>query len=161
MTLSPVSRACEKTLMPESGGRQRKNGPVALAEIVGKALDPLTARRGFATADLMAGWADIVGTRYAECTLPEKIVWPRGAAADAGAGVLVVRVDGPRALYLQHEADQIVERVNAFVGHGAIGRIKIVQGPVNLRAKTIEPSCGAARSGGRNKPRLDARHGRK
>jgi hypothetical protein len=128
--------------MPESGGRQRKSGPVALAEIVGKALDPVTARRGFATADLMAGWADIVGARYAEYSLPEKIVWPRGAAADAGSGVLIVRVDGPRALYLQHEAGQIVERVNAFVGHGAIGRIKIVQGSVNLRPRASEPTRG-------------------
>jgi hypothetical protein len=112
---------------------------MALAEIVGKALDPITARRGFATADLMAGWADIVGARYAECSLPEKIVWPRGATQDDSAGVLIVRVDGPRALYLQHEAGQIVERVNAFIGHGAIGRIKIVQGTVNARPTAHEP----------------------
>jgi hypothetical protein len=126
--------------MREGGGRQRKGGPVALAEIVGKALDPITARRGFATADLMAGWADIVGARYAECSLPEKIVWPRGTAADGSAGVLIVRVDGPRALFFQHEAGQIVERVNAFIGHGAIGRIKIVQGPVDSRPIESRPA---------------------
>jgi hypothetical protein len=115
---------------------------VALAELVGKALDPLTARRGFATAELMAGWAEIVGARYADCSQPEKIVWPRGAQDDGSGGVLVVRIDGPRALLFQHEVGQIVERVNAFVGHRAIGRIRIVQGPVESRAEPEKPVPG-------------------
>jgi hypothetical protein len=135
-----IASRARKTTMPERGGRQRKGGPRSLAEIVGRALDPITAKRGFATADLMAGWADIVGSRYAECTMPEKIAWPRGASPDAGAGVLVVRVDGPRALFLQHEADQIVERINGFLGHGAIARLKIVQGRVGARSKATEPA---------------------
>lgn len=119
--------------MLERGGNNRKRGPVALAELVGKALDPVTARRGFARAELISGWAEIVGTRYADCSRPEKIIWPRGAANDGERGILVVRIDGPRALLFQHEADQVVERVNAFVGQGAIGRIKIVQGTVESR----------------------------
>jgi hypothetical protein len=112
---------------------------VALAELLGKALDPLTARRGFATAELIAGWAEIVGQRYADCSRPEKIVWPRGAESGAQGGVLVVRIDGPRALLFQHEVGQIVERVNGFVGHGAIGKIKIVQGPIETRTKSEKP----------------------
>jgi hypothetical protein len=47
---------------------------------------------------------------------------------------LVIAVEGPRALLLQHEADQIVERVNSFLGYGAIGRIRIVQGSVSPRS---------------------------
>jgi hypothetical protein len=108
---------------------------VALAELVGRTLDPLGARRGFATADLMAGWADIVGARYADCSLPEKIVWPRGAANEGGGGTLVVRIEGGRALLFQHEVGQIVERLNAVAGYGSIARIKIVQGPVGSRRR--------------------------
>lgn len=111
-------------------GVNRRRGPVALAELVGHAIDPITARRGFTTTELIAGWADIVGTRYAECSRPEKIVWPRGKANEETPGTLVVAVEGPRALLLQHEADQIIERVNQFIGHGTIGRIKIIQGPM-------------------------------
>jgi hypothetical protein len=129
--------------MPASGGTTRKRGPVALAELLGKALDPLTARRGFATAELVAGWAEIVGARYADCSRPEKIVWPRGAESEAAhGGVLVVRIDGPRALLFQHEVGQIVERVNGFVGHGAIGKIRIVQGPIESRMKAEKPAPG-------------------
>lgn len=109
-----------------------KSGVISLAELVGRALDPVTARRGFATAELIGAWADIVGGRYADCSRPERIVWPRGAANKDSPGTLVVVVAGPRALYLQHEADQIVERVNGFLGHGAIGRLKIVQGGMPL-----------------------------
>jgi hypothetical protein len=128
--------------MSASGGTTRKRGPVALAELLGKALDPLTARRGFATAELIAGWAEIVGARYADCSRPEKIVWPRGAENEARGGVLVVRIDGPRALLFQHEVGQIVERVNGFVGHGAIGKIRIVQGPIESRMKPETPVPG-------------------
>ena len=41
--------------------KQRRRGPVTLAELVGRVLDPVTARRGFATADLIAAWPEIVG----------------------------------------------------------------------------------------------------
>jgi len=113
--------------------------PIALAELVGRALDPLTARRGFATAELIAGWAEVVGVRYADCSRPERIVWPRGAANRDQPGTLIVAVEGPRALLLQHETDQIVERVNSFLGHGAIGRIKIVQGAVAAQCSASAP----------------------
>jgi hypothetical protein len=112
-------------------GIKQTRGPTALAELVGGIIDPVTARRGFATAELIAGWADIVGARYADCSRPEKIIWPRGKANEEKPGTLIIAVEGPRALLLQHEADQIIERVNHFVGLGAIGRIKITQGPVS------------------------------
>ena len=136
------ARSCEKTVMADRGGTQRKRGPIALAELVGKALDPLTAHRGFATAELTAGWADIVGSRYADCSRPEKIVWPRGAENDRNTGLLIVRVDGPRALLFQHEIGQVIERVNAFIGHGAIGKIRILQGPVEARQEPEKPTPG-------------------
>jgi hypothetical protein len=50
--------------------------------------------------------------------------------------LLVLRVDGPRAILIQHEASQIVERVNNFLGYGAIGRLRIVQAPVGNAAPT-------------------------
>lgn len=125
--------------MRSAGAGSRYRGPTALAELVGRALDPLTARRGFATAELIAGWAEIVGVRYADCSRPERIVWSRGAANKDQPGTLVVAVEGPRALLLQHEADQIVERVNSFLGHGAVGRIKIVQGAVSSRPTVEAP----------------------
>ena len=110
--------------------KQRSRGPVLLAELVGKAIGPLAARRGFGTADLIAAWPEIVGARFADCTRPDKIAWPRGTANESKPAHLVVRVDGPAAVLFQHETGQVVERVNAFLGYAAIGQIRIVQGAV-------------------------------
>ena len=115
-------------------GKQRRRGPVPLSELVGKVIGPVTARRGFATADIIAAWPEIVGARYAECSLPEKIVWPKGPDADGKPALLVLKVDGPRAIFVQHEAGQIAERVNAFLGYAAIGQIRIIQAPVKTKA---------------------------
>jgi len=110
--------------------KPRSRGPVALTEIVGKVLDPVVARRGLASADLIAAWPGIAGAGLAAWTAPERIVWPRGEANASQPGVLMLRVDGPRAVYVQHELPQIIERVNAFFGYRAVGRVRIVQGSV-------------------------------
>lgn len=109
---------------------KRRRGPIKLAELVGKIIDPVTARRGFATSQLIAAWPEIVGARNAAVSRPERIVWPKGTAQEGKPALLVLRVEGPRAVFIQHESGQIVERVNAFLGYSAIGQIRIVQAPL-------------------------------
>lgn len=109
-------------------------GTLHLGEIVARVIEPVTSRRGFATADLVAVWPEIAGPMHAACTAPEKILWPRHAPGEAQpAGTLVIRADGPRAIFLQHELPQIVERVNAFYGYRAVAQARIVQGPVGSK----------------------------
>jgi hypothetical protein len=103
-------------------------------------IEPVTARRGFAKADLIAVWPEIAGPMHASCTAPEKIVWPRHAPADEPpAGTLIIRADGPRAIFVQHELPQIVERVNAFFGYRAVAQARVVQGPVTATAARSPP----------------------
>lgn len=117
---------------------RKRKGPLPLGEIVGRVIEPVTARRGFAKAELIAVWPEIAGPMHAACTAPEKIVWPRHADGDEPpAGTLFIRADGPRAIFVQHELPQIVERVNAFFGYRAVAQARIVQGPVG--AKTPAP----------------------
>jgi hypothetical protein len=118
--------------MADQEGRQKRRGLIPLSGLVAQVLSPVTVKRGFASADLLAAWPEIAGPIFADCTAPEKIVWPRRAGKDAddATGVLVLRVDGPKAIYVQHEVNQFLERVNAFLGYAAIGRIRIMQGPV-------------------------------
>lgn len=126
--------------MANKPANARRKGAVALAELVGKVLDPVTARRGFAKAELVAAWPAIIGPAYAAWTAPEKIVWPRPAGDDDQTpGVLVLRVDGPRSIFIQHEVPQIIERVNAFLGYAAVGQVRIVQGPVDA-ATSAQPT---------------------
>jgi hypothetical protein len=111
----------------------------ALSELVAGVLEPVSAKRSAVAASLATAWPELVGPRYADCTFPEKIDWPRGEDS-GGGGVLRVRADGPRTVLLQHELGQLAERVNAYLGYGAIARIRLVQGPVPRRAAKTAPS---------------------
>ncbi len=120
--------------MSKNSGDTKQRGPLALSTLVGRVLDPLSAKRGFANAELIAAWPQIAGPRYAETTQPENIAWPRGPGAQDG-GTLTLRVEPSVALYLQHETGQLIERVNGFLGFGAVRRIRIVQKPLERKAR--------------------------
>ena len=120
--------------------RTKRRPPKRLADLVGRIIDPVAAKRGFTTADLFSAWPDIVGPSFADCTIPERISWP---PHDPDLpGVLALRVDGPVSVLIQHELDQIIERVNAFMGYRAVGRIRLVQGPV-ARSGSPDPDEAA------------------
>ncbi|HMJ45023.1 MAG TPA: DUF721 domain-containing protein, partial [Pseudolabrys sp.] len=52
---------------------------------------------------------------------------------------LVLRVEGPAALEIQHLSSVILERVNRFFGWQAIGRIQLRQAPLRRREKPAPP----------------------
>ncbi len=133
--------------MNDGPSKRARRGPTMLSELVGNVLAPVSGRRGFASADLIAAWPDIVGAKYAGCTRPQKIAWPRDEEGGGDGGVLHLTVDGPRAVLIQHELGQIIERINAFLGYAAITRVRIVQGPVagrEERRPAVAPLDGAA-----------------
>jgi hypothetical protein len=123
--------------MSKSGHRPPSAQP--LSALVGRVLDPVSAKRGFANAELLAAWPEIAGPRYAHTTQPERISWAHGGAATEDGGTLIVRVEASAALYFQHEIGQILERVNGFLGFGAVRRIKIVQKPIERAGSTARP----------------------
>lgn len=127
-------------------GRDWKRGPVRVSDLLPKFLDPIYARKGMASSALSAAWPELAGAMFSDCTLIETIQWPHqrdnGSPSFQG-GVLVVRVDGPKAIYLQHEEHQIIERVNQFFGFHAITRLKIVQAPIHRKAKPVKPALPA------------------
>ena len=119
-----------------SATSSKGKGPRRIADLVARVIEPVTARRGFARAELIAVWPEIAGPLHAACTTPEKIVWPRHAEGEEPpAGTLFIRADGPRAIFVQHELPQIVERVNAFFGYRAVAQARVIQGPVSAAAR--------------------------
>jgi hypothetical protein len=129
--------------MVDKDDKNRRRGARSIAELAARIIDPVTARRGFARSDLIAAWPEIAGPLYADCTAPEKIVWPRGEAEGQRPGVLFLKVDGPKAIFVQHQLPQIIERINAFLGHAAIGHIRIVQAPVKGKGERRRPGMMA------------------
>lgn len=123
----------------------------ALAGLI-KALD---ARFGQGPSALQARWKEIVGETLAARTEPVKLSKPRPTANGPSVAVLELRVDGPAAALVQHQAPEILSRVNLFLGAGSVGKLRIVQGPV--KARTASPAkAGAAVEARRRKAPLDA-----
>ena len=113
-------------------------------------LDPVARARGFVTTALLTEWPSVVGHELARFTRPDKVVWPRrgedressssqSAWRDDGA-ILVLKVEGPRAIELQHRTEQILERVNAYFGYRAVAQLRFLQALVSRADKTPRTS---------------------
>jgi hypothetical protein len=108
--------------------------PRPLRELVGKVVGDAFARQGFASAELVTRWEDIVGAEIAAHSEPIKLNWPRRAdGEERDDGTLVLRVEGPAAIEIQHLAALICERVNRFLGWRAVGRLAFRQAPLRHR----------------------------
>lgn len=109
---------------------------------------PVCRKRGFASVDIIASWADIVGERYGTRVQPERLIWPRrpdrtDPETPPEPATLVVHTDGATALMLSHDSAQVIERINTFYGWRAIGRIKILQNPVQVKRPAAKKALRA------------------
>ncbi len=95
-----------------------------------KALDE---RFGKGPHALQAHWKEIVGEVLSRHTEPVKLIRPRGSKAGEGS-ILELRVNGPAAAIVQHQASDILAKVNLVLGAGAATQLRIVQGPIRAPA---------------------------
>src|SRR5271154_6881961 len=94
------------------------------------------AKQGFASRELVTRWAEIAGAEVAAHSEPLKIQWVRPVEGQPPEpATLVLRVEGPMALEIQHASDVILERVNRFFGWSAVGRLALRQGPLSRRER--------------------------
>jgi hypothetical protein len=100
------------------------------------------ARQGFAARELVTRWAEIVGPDMAAHCEPLKMQWPRPVEGQPQEpATLILRVEGPMALEIQHTSDVVLERVNRFFGWSAVGRLALRQGPLSRRERRTAPSA--------------------
>ena len=118
--------------------KPRKTYPRPVADVVGRCLGDVFARQGFASGELVTHWPEIVGEEIAAHAEPLKLQWLRGGDPDASEpATLVLRVEGPAAIEIQHLAPVILERVNRFLGWRAVARVALRQAP--LARRTVRP----------------------
>ena len=100
---------------------------------------PVFEKFGAHRAALMADWDTIIGAPLCHFTAPEQIKW-NGSKRNGDAvelmeapnpATLVVRVEGPAALEVQHQAPQLMQRINDYFGAKVIGDIRILQAPLD------------------------------
>ncbi len=130
--------AARKPRPPPRPPRHAARGLMAL-------IKDLDERFGQSPDTLRARWREIVGEALAGRSEPVKLTKSR-----TGGATLELRVAGPVAALVQHQAPLILDRLNLYLGAGSVARLRIVQGPL-----TLAPVKARAK-GRRIKPPLDA-----
>jgi hypothetical protein len=102
-----------------------------LPDIAAALLAESFRKQGFNSSELVLRWPAIVGDDVAQYAEPLKIQWQRVPDGQPSQpGTLVLRVDGPAAIEIQHMSQVILERVNRYFGFAAIAKIAIRQAPL-------------------------------
>src|ERR1700692_875449 len=129
-----------------------KPGPITakpLSVLLSDVFSDAYAKQGFAARELVTRWAEIAGPEMAVHSEPLKIQWPRPVEGKPQEpATLVLRVEGPMALEIQHASDVILERVNRYFGWSAVGKLALRQAPLSRRdrpkpSRTPDPTAVA------------------
>jgi hypothetical protein len=127
-----------------------KPGPISakpLSVLLSDVFSDAYAKQGFAARELVTRWAEIAGAQVAAHSEPLKIQWPRPVEGQPQEpATLVLRVEGPMALEIQHASDAILQRVNRFFGWSAVGRLALRQAPLSRRNPASPPRAPDAKS---------------
>lgn len=81
---------------------------------------PAFDRSGFADPAIVLRWAEIAGSEVARVTRPLRM-------QEGPDGAILTLVSEPAAaVFLQHETRALIERLNAFLGHERITRLRFL-----------------------------------
>lgn len=133
--------------MPEtySMTKPTRSFPRPLSAFTAASIGGVLKAQVFASMEIVTRWREIVGPEVAAYSEPMKINWPRpktdvGEVEQSEPATLVLRVEGPAALEIQHLSSVILERVNRFFGWQAIGRLALRQAPLRRKLPKKRPA---------------------
>ena len=109
--------------------RPSRRPPPPLGRALNKTLKAFDAKFGQGSGALEARWREVVGAEIAKRTEPVKLTRGR----NGGPSSLEIRVAGPSAAIIQHQAHEILARVNLFLGADAVQKLRIAQGPLQKK----------------------------
>src|SRR4030088_1165542 len=114
-----------------------KPGPISakpLSVLRSDVFSDAYAKQGFAARELVTRWSETPAPEISAHSEPLKLRWPRPVEGQpTEPATLVLRVEGPMALEIQHASDVILQRVNRFFGWSAVGRLALRQAPLSRR----------------------------
>ncbi|MFC3068589.1 DUF721 domain-containing protein [Phenylobacterium soli] len=122
-------------ILAEKRTRPPRRPPPPAGRSLAPVLKELDAKFGQGAGALQARWREIVGPEIARRTEPVKLTKGRGSTPSS----LEIRVAGPSAAIIQHQAHEILARVNLFLGADAVQKLRVVQGPLRLTPESAKP----------------------
>ena len=114
-------------------GDDIRRGVRRLGALVPRLTKGLGERRSGAV-HLALAWSEIVGPQLARQSQPSKLSGGPGRPA-----TLRLRATAAAAFEMQHRHDELLQRINAYLGYAAVARLQFVQGPVGKRRATAPP----------------------
>ena len=130
----PTAQEALRILAAKRTRPQRRPPPPA-GRGLSRMIRELDAKFGQGSGALTARWREVVGPEIARRTEPVKLVKGR----NGGPSSLEIRVAGPSAAIIQHQAHEILARVNLFLGAEAVQKLRIVQGPLRQLTAPAAP----------------------
>lgn len=117
-------------------------GMKALAAFLPEISQAALAKRGLATAQILANWHMIAGAMLAAASRPLHLAPAHG---DHGVGILTIKVRPGMVPEFQHWQPLIIERINAHFGYRAVDHLKLVHGALVQDAGVRRPmACDPA-----------------
>ena len=136
MARRPLPTAQEALrILADKRTRPARRPPPPLGRSLARTMKEFDARFGQGSGALQARWREVVGAEIAKRTEVVKLTKGR----NGGPSSLEIRVAGPAAAIIQHQAHEILARVNLFLGAEAVQKLRIVQGPLRTRAEPLAP----------------------
>jgi hypothetical protein len=96
-----------------------------LNTLVDNATRDAIRKKGFASAQIIYEWEQIVGPFLAKNTTPLKITYPINKNVD---GTLHIQVISAQAPIIQTLEVEIIEKIATYFGFKAVQRIKLIHG---------------------------------
>lgn len=118
-------------LSTQRGKRQYRHAPPA-ARAVQKIVKPLSGKFGAGVSAISENWPEIAGSRFAKFSRPLKITGGRDGRT------LHIQAPGAAAALIMAGSGQILDRLNTFLGHGHISRIKVSQSAMKTAPENRE-----------------------
>lgn len=122
--------------MADLEAMNKRSYPKPLADLVAVCVADAFARQGFSSREIVTHWDEIVGAEIAALAEPVRMQWIRNRDPDdSPPATLVLRVEGPAALEIQHMSGLILERVNRYLGWQAVDKLSLRQSPLTRRRR--------------------------
>jgi hypothetical protein len=116
----------------------KRSHPKPLADLVAVCVADAFEHQGFTSCEIVTHWDDIVGPEVAAHAEPIRMQWIRSRDPDESPpATLVLRVEGPAAIEIQHMSAVIIERVNRYLGWQAVGGLALRQAPLMRRSRKV------------------------
>jgi len=120
-----------KSDQPELPLPPRRNRSASVGRDAAELGTAVFAKAGFRNPSLVTRWTEIVGSEVARVCQPVKL------SEGPTGGVLTLKAEPGASVFLQHESRVLCERINAYLGHAAVVRLRFVQGPLSQRPPPV------------------------